>query len=108
MKAVRTTRFFLAALFVGVSLFISTAQATPIMSQWSEQLQSKKNSDVEAAKPTAIEDFFFIGSVIEIKEFTRAVMAMAANGLILGNETAWLFRSPTQLAKLALGFNTQI
>ena len=71
-------------------------------------ITEKKNSDVEAVKPTAIEDFFFIGSVIDIKEFTRAVMAMAANGLILGNETAWLFRSPTQLAKLALGFNTQI
>ena len=108
MKVARTSQVFLATLVVALCLSTEAAQATPITSQWSDQLQSKKNSDVEAVKPTAIEDFFFIGSVIDIKEFTRAVMAMAANGLILGNETAWLFRSPTQLAKLALGFNTQI
>ena len=78
------------------------------MSQWSEQIQSIKGADIETIKPTAMEDFFVIGGTMDIAQFTHAVMAMAANGLILGNETAWLFRSPTQLAKLAVGFNTQI
>ena len=108
MTVVRTPQIYLVTLAIALSLSAGHAQATPIVSQWSEQLQSTQSADIQTAKPSAIEDFFFIGSAIDIKQFTRAVMAMAANGLILGNETAWLFRSPTQLAKLALGFNNQI
>ena len=108
MQVVRTSPLVFGSLAVALSLFANFAQATPIMGQSSELVSSARSAEIHAVRPSTIEDFFLIGSAIDIAQFTRVVMAMAANGLILGNETAWLFRSPTQLAKLELGFSAQI
>ena len=107
MVAVRSLRLMMVCTFIW-GMFSGSANATPITTLWTEQFQPIKTSDVEAAKSATAEDWFILGNVLDIAQVTRIVLAMAANGIILGNETAWLFRSPTQLAKLALGFNNQI